>query len=413
MHKLIISFWLMLFWFGNGSAATVHVDDIGDGKAGHGNFNDPYRNLQTAFNAGHNGDTIIIAAGSYPSESYAFHDSLCGNCQEHRTPVLASRGFLIQDKGLIIIGAGCDSTVLTSNAGYGLLYINSYDSEIRNVKITGGIRDIDGSATDGGIVVRWSNLTISGCLISDNTQRPDSIIVGICGIVGREGAELTITDNRLLNNSWDGIALYRGATAYISDNIINGGRGAGIGITWDAVATVARNRVSNYWKGIGSFGDSRVVCSNNVVFDNLGWGIIATGTSFMDATNNVVYHNGNCGMAIWSDNCTGRFSNNIVSANGWRDEWVCPCVGIWNYGKLFNFAISYNDIWSNKAGEYRDMPDYNERDGNINLDPKFKDTDTFQLIPDSPLINKGNPLISDCDGSPSDIGITGGPRAKR
>jgi hypothetical protein len=216
-----------------------------------------------------------------------------------------------------------------------------------------------------------------------------------------------------LNNSWDGIALYRGATAYIADNEINGGRGAGVGITWDASAIVVRNRITNYWKGIGSFGDSRVICSNNAVYDNLGWGIIATGTSYMDATNNVVYHNGNCGMAIWSDECSGRFSNNIVVNNGWRDEWVCPCVGIWNYGKLFNFDISYNDVWNNKAGQYRDMPDYSERNGNLSVDPKFADSDSFNLAPDSPLINKGNPLITDPDGTASDIGIGGGPRGRR
>jgi hypothetical protein len=147
------------------------------------------------------------------------------------------------------------------------------------------------------------------------------------------------------------------------------------------------------------------------VHNNLGWGIIATGTSYMDATNNIVYHNGNCGMAIWSDECAGRFSNNIVIDNGWRDQWVCPCVGIWNYGTLYNFEISYNAVWNNKDGEYRDMPDYNERFGNINVDPEFIDTDMFELMPDSPLIDAGNPLITDNDGTQSDIGIYGGPRA--
>jgi hypothetical protein len=253
---------------------------------------------------------------------------------------------------------------------------------------------------------------VRDCLIADNTNRPDSVAVGIGGVMGREGAELFIINNRIENNTWDGVGLYRGATAYIADNIINGGRGAGIGITWDATATVIRNRISNYWKGIGSFGDTRVICANNAVFDNLGWGIIATGTSYMDAANNVVYHNGNCGMAIWSDECTGRFSNNIVVENGWREQWVCPCVGIWNYGTLFNFDISYNNVWNNVAGEYGDMPDYTEKNGNINVDPGFIDTDGFILSQDSRLIDKGNPLLTDPDGSPSDMGLYGGPKAR-
>ena len=394
-------------------AAVIHVDDFRDGARGTGTSTDPYRDLQRAFDSAVDGDTIIIATGRYESKPYAFPETLCGNCQEHKTDVDASRGFLIEGKGLTIIGAGADSTILVTNAGYGVLFLHSYDSEISTLQITGGVRDLDGAATDAAVVVKWGRVTVRNCLITDNTNRPDSVVVGIGGVMGREGAELFIMNNRIENNTWDGVALYRGATAYIADNIINGGRGAGVGITWDATATVIRNRISNYWKGIGSFGDTRVICANNAVFDNLGWGIIATGTSYMDATNNVVYNNGNCGMAIWSDECSGRFSNNIVVENGWREKWVCPCVGVWNYGSLFNFDISYNNVWNNVAGEYGDMPDYTERNGNISVDPMFIDTDDFILSPDSPLIDKGNPLITDPDGSPSDMGIYGGPKAKR
>jgi len=413
MKNFVIIIMIFLAWTYRASGEIIYADDKGDGKTGSGTQTDPYRSLQKAFDEARDLDTILIAPGYYQSDSFAFRDSLCGNCQVHRTDVKASRGFSIVGKGLVVIGAGPDSTILVTNAGYGVLFINSHDSEIRNLKITGGVRDFDGAATDAGIVARWSRVTVRDCDISDNTNRPDSVVVGIGGIMGREGAELTILHNRILNNSWDGIALYRGATAYIADNEINGGRGAGVGITWDASAIVVRNRITNYWKGIGSFGDSRVICSNNAVYDNLGWGIIAAGTSYMDATNNVVYHNGNCGMAIWSDECSGRFSNNIVVNNGWRDEWVCPCVGIWNYGKLFNFDISYNNVWNNKAGQYRDMPDYSERNGNLSVDPKFADTDSFTLAPDSPMINKGNPLITDPDGTASDLGIGGGPRGKK
>jgi hypothetical protein len=390
----------------------LYVDDIADRKTGDGSSANPYRGLQDAIDAAANLDTVFILPGVYASESFAFIDELCGNCEKHQTEARASRGFLIKDKALVIQGSGPDSTSLITNAGYGVLFINSHGSEIADLKTSGGVRDFDGNATDAAIVVRGSRLTVRGCLIADNIRRPDSIIVGIGGIMGREGAELTIVNNRIINNSWDGIALYRGAVALIADNEINGGRGAGVGITWDAAAIVIRNRISNYWKGIGSFGDTRVVCANNIVVDNLGWGIIATGTSHMDATNNVVHHNGNCGMAIWGDECTGRFSNNIVTENGWRDEWVCPCVGIWNNGKLFNFDISFNDVWSNKAGQYRDMPDYTERDGNLSIDPRYAEKDSFALMIESPLIDNGNPLLTDPDGSPSDIGAHGGPRAR-
>jgi len=404
---------LCFFLFSVTAKAVIFVDDKTIEKEGDGTAEYPYHDLQKGIDHAADQDTIVILPGRYTAEGFAYPETLCGNCQEHKTKVKASRGFQIKNKALILLGSGPDSSILITNAGYGVLFENSYGSEIRDLQITGGIRDFDGAATDAAIVARWSRVTIAGCTISDNTKRPDSIVVGIGGIIGREGSELSIIRNRIERNSWDGIALYRGATAYIADNIINGGRGAGIGITWDAAAVVIGNRISNYWKGIGSFGDTRVICSNNAVFDNLGWGIIATGTSYIDATNNVVYHNGNCGMAIWSDECRGRFSNNIVINNGWRDEWVCPCVGIWNAGSLYNFEISYNDVWDNKGGEYRDMPDYSDRNNNLHIDPGFADSLNFILGPDSPLVNQGNPLITDPDGSISDIGIGGGSRARR
>ena len=293
---------------------------------------------------------------------------------------------MIEGKGLIIIGAGADKVELVTNAGYGVLFLNSRGSSISGVTITGGKRDVDGAATDAAIVVKFSSVTVKNCLISGNTDFIDSVIVGIAGIVGREGSNLIITHNRIINNSWDGIALYRGAEAYISDNIIRQGR--------------------------GSFGDSQALVKNNIVRDCLGWGIIVSGSSYMDAANNVVYHNGNCGMAVWSEEAQGRFTNNIVARNGWKEQWVAPGVGIQNYGGYKNFDISYNDVWDNQAGEYGDMPDLTGKKGNISLNPNFvaPDSGDFGLNLNSSCIDRGNPLISDPDGSFSDMGVYPGLR---
>ena len=278
--------------------------------------------------------------------------------------------------------------------------------------VTGGKRDLDGMATDAGVVVRRSAVTLANVEIVDNTDRADDVVVGVGGVMGREGAELFITGCTIRNNGWDGIALYRGATAFIADNEISIGRGAGVGVTWDATATILRNRISGYWKGIGSFGSSRVVARNNAVFDNLGWGIVITGTSYMEAANNVVARNGNCGFALWSDEATGSFTNNIVVSNGWRDEWVCPPVGVWMNGLSENVEISYNDVWGNAAGDYRDIEELTGTDGNISLDPTFADSFDFRISPESPCRNAGNPVFTDPDGGPSDIGAYGGPAAR-
>jgi poly-gamma-glutamate synthesis protein (capsule biosynthesis protein) len=393
-------------------AGTVYVDDLPDGKVGSGSAADPFRDLQTAIDAGTEWDRILIMPGTYEAHPDSYPEELCGNCQEHRTEVKATRGFLIKGKALQLVGSGTDSTVLITKAGYGVLFEHSLGSVITDLAITGGIRDADGMATDAGIVAKYSTVTVKNVKIRDNTHQLEDVVVGIGGVFGRENSELFIIQNVIENNGWDGVALYRGANAYIADNSICDGRGAGIGITWDATATVYRNRVSNYWKGIGTFGDSRAVVRNNAVYDNLGWGVIATGNSFMEAANNVITRNGNCGFAPWSETARGTFINNIVTENGWRKEWVCPCVGIWMYGKPENFAISHNVIWGNQEGDYRDMEDLTGKDGNISADPLFRGKIDFRLKPNSPAIDSGDSAFTDPDGGPSDMGMYGGPGAR-
>lgn len=396
---------------------TIFVDAAAEG-GGDGSFRTPFNDLQNAIDAARSGDQVVVDAGTYAARPAEFPEQLCGNCQEQKTMVEATRGFLVEGKAITISGVDPDSVILQTSAGYGVLFLNSPGSIIEGCQITAGVRDSDGAATDAGIVAKFSKVEIRNCKIVNNDHQLDSVVVGIGGIMGRESSELFIHDNYIFNNGWDGIALYRGATAVITDNHIEKGRGAGIGITWDAVATVLRNHVSGYWKGIGSFGTSRVTARNNIVKDCLGWGIIATGTSFMEATNNLIYHNGNCGFANWSektawDAARGICTNNIIMLNGWREEWVCPCVGVWMMGKLQNMPVSYNNVFANEAGAYRDMEDWTGKYGNLAVDPMFADTITFKLAPDSPLIDAGSPDFTDPDGSPSDIGPWGGPSAKR
>jgi len=132
----------------------------------------------------------------------------------------------------------------------------------------------------------------------------------------------------------------------------------------------------------------------------------------MEASNNVVTRNGNCGFAPWSETARGAFVNNIVTENGWRKEWVCPCVGIWMYGVHQNFVISHNDVWGNKEGNYRDMDSLTGTSGNISADPLFRGKIDFHLLQNSPAIDSGHPDFTDPDGGPCDMEIFGGPGAR-
>jgi hypothetical protein len=372
-------------------------------------------NLQAVINHASDGDTLKLGAKTFEARPTRFVEPLCGNCTETQTEVHASYGFIVKNKGLVIVGANRVQTKLVTKAGYGLYLENADGTIIRNLTITGGIRDNDGNATDAGIVVRQSRVTIEQVDIRNNDDRSSdsTVVVGIGGIFGREGAEMTIRDCRIVNGGWDGIALYRGATAYISDCLIKDGRGAGIGVTWDAYCVAYRNEVTGFWKGIGAFGTSTVIAANNLVHDNLGWGMIGTGQSTLEATNNVIHHNGNCGMAPWSSESRGRFVNNIVVQNGWRKQWVCPCVGIWNNGDWAKWVFRNNIVWGNEAGEYEEIWDQTDMNGNLNVDPQFVGENDYRLAPDSPARHAGDSTIFNLDGSRSHIGMYGGPRVPR
>lgn len=365
--------------------------------------------LQDAINLAVDGDTLLVPAGRYVARPAPFVETTCGNCAEHQTEVRATRGFVIDAKAITLRGQSAEKTILVTQAGYGLLLVNSNGSRIENLTITGGRRDADGAATDGAIVLKNSRATIRRCLIEGNSDYNDSTIVGIGGVIVREGSDARIEQCVVFNNSWDGIALYRGAMAVISDCVIDSGRGAGIGVTWDATAICLRNRISRYWKGIGSFGTATVVARNNAVADNLGWGIIASGQSTMIAENNVSARNGNCGMAIWNAGTRGRFVNNISAFNGWREQWVCPGVGFWNQeSDTSGWVISHNIVWDNSAGNV--MGDDSTRF--LIFDPLFADTLSFRLDPNSPAIHAGDPAITNRDGTRSHIGLFGGASAQ-
>ncbi|MEA2030404.1 MAG: right-handed parallel beta-helix repeat-containing protein, partial [candidate division Zixibacteria bacterium] len=367
--------------------------------------------LQSIINHAQSGDTLVLATGNFLSNPMLFNDSLCGNCDDPQTLIKATVGFVIHGKSLVIRGADRNSTMLVTNAGYGLYIEDCQSVEISNLTVTGGRRDSIEMATDAGIVVRRSQVKVTDVNVRNNDHRIDSVIVGISGIIGREGAELEIRNCTIENNGWDGVALYRGAVALISDCLIKNGRGAGIGVTWDATCFAYRNEVTDYWKGIGAFGTSWVIARNNLIHDNLGWGMIATGQSHMDMVNNVVYHNGNCGIAPWSTESHGRIVNNIVVENGWREEWVCPCVGVWNNGDWAKWEFQNNIVFNNAEGEYEAIWDQADLNGNMNIDPLFVGDGDFHLKAGSPALNSGDSLIYNLDGSVSHIGLYGGPHA--
>lgn len=272
--------------------------------------------LQTALTSLEPEVRLMLASGRYVLAPSLYEDPSCGNCEDASERVPATLGARIAGSRIVIEGASADSVVIETHAGYGLLFEDCEACVLRGVTVTGGTRDEDGRATSGAIVVRDASVRLEDCGVRDNVG--DSavvagVVVGIAGIVGREGAELTVERCRIERNSWDGIVLYRDARATIRDNVVDGvdaargahvggGRGVGIGLTWNARAVIEGNLVRHYWKGIGAFVDARAEIRHNVVEDILTWGIAywaaGEGNPVAFIEKNAVYRTGACGVML-------------------------------------------------------------------------------------------------------------------
>ena len=330
---------------------------------------------------------IYLQPGDYYLSPTSITDSTCGNCEEPNQFVPATAGLEISGSYVRITGPENRSAVIHTNAGYGIYFNHCKTGIIENLSVTGGIRDPDGNATDAAIVVKNSAVTIRNNYIYGNIGDSAIVvknIVGVMGICGRENSDLTITDNEIIGNSWDGIALYRDATATIIGNLIDGvdkasskvaggGRGVAVGITWNARATIDGNLIKRYWKGIGIFVDANVTARNNIIEDILTWGI-----AYWDAErgkpvgiieNNIIYSTGACGVSITRSQPgpnPGHLIGNVIvrtAQNPKYDapDYYCNQCALSISSKPDNFRIDDNQFFNNRRAT-ETLPDYDLSD---------------------------------------------------
>ena len=326
---------------------------------------------------------IYLQPGDYYLSPTSITDSTCGNCEEPNQFVPATAGLEISGSYVRITGPENRSAVIHTNAGYGIYFNHCKRGIIENLSVTGGIRDPDGNATDAAIVVKNSAVTIRNNYIYGNIGDSAIVvknIIGVMGICGRENSDLTITDNEIIGNSWDGIALYRDATATIIGNLIDGvdkasskvaggGRGVAVGITWNARATIDGNLVKRYWKGIGIFVNANVTARNNIIEDILTWGI-----AYWDAErgkpvgiieNNIIYSTGACGVSITRSQPgpnPGHLIGNVIvrtAQNPKYDapDYYCNQCALSISSKPDNFRIDDNQFFNNRRAT-ETLPDY-------------------------------------------------------
>lgn len=352
-----------------------------------------YPTIQAAINAATNGDTVLVAPGTYLE-----HLDFSGKA----ITVESEAG----PSATIVDGGGTD-TVVRIQSGEGPA------SVLRGFTIRNGF-----AAGGAGIYIGGSAPVVRENVIADNTACNEG-----AGIKVYFGSP-TIQQNLFQNNgpcggSVGGGAVYVGGASAVQilDNIFVGNSGADAGAIalWNAGSPNVRgnwivgNTVANLGGGIGVFNGSNGVVAHNVIAGNsasIGGGILWTGGGDPVIANNTVVGNSSpqgSGLFLGGIGASAQIRNNVVVASfGEVAVWCAtsvspPPLSIFQSNDLYAPGGSVTMSCASPVGT----------NGNISADPEFvSDPDAdYHLRPGSPCVdagtNAGLPLLLlDFEGDP-------------
>jgi len=235
-----------------------------------------------------------------------------------------------------------------------------------------------------GFSIGESGATWTGGVISGNgVANIENGLPASGGLSAGVGTNMQLSNFAIIGNassgSGAGLTVWAG-TVHLDNGLILGntadGDGGGIQVSGDT------------WEGGGS-----VLASNVAIIGNtaeFGGGIEVATQGSVELTNSIVY------------------ANSADYDGG----------GVLDDGKLTTTSFLHCDIHGNYPDEVYGILNPAGTDGNISTDPLFLDTSDpdpaawdLHLQTTSPLVDAGDPTLSDPDGSTSDIGAYGGPGA--
>ena len=295
------------------------------------------------------GGELRLPAGLFVLEPGLEADAGCATClgenwQALHPPVTV--GLRLTGKGIRLIGAGSGRTVIRTRSGYGIVLDGCVDCAISGLTITGGERDGSDEAADAALVVRNSSVVVEDCVLTDNVGTTNLRgVVGISGVVVREGGTAVLRRCRIARSSWDGIALLRGARAELHDVVIDGvdrpsqgtaiagGRGVGVRVTGGSAAVLDGVLVARHAGGIAVYGPSKLECRESVIEESSSFGILAqadeSGAPELSGESVLVHRTAAGGIAVRGP-VTGRLSQVrlVLTALGGKGAGPCAPVAV-------------------------------------------------------------------------------------
>jgi parallel beta-helix repeat protein len=329
--------------------------------------------IQSAVDAASPGDTIYIGSGEYIGRT------------------VMNSG----DSLMALIGMGMDSTYLYSAVEEDLLETGP-KCYIRSIHFA-NLRELDNIVV---MHIGW-DLTVENCLFTRGPGflfAPANIVVRNCifddlrtiypAIADAAGTQSLEVSNCLFRNLRCSPVRVFGLSVIIKNNIVLNSLGAMafyLHYTENGYNHVANNIIQNPCCGgyYVAFTDTATRVTNNVV--------------------NNSYNSDFSGAGIAMSSFDARIENNtLTNSTG----------GIWLTGNS-RLSVHYSDFWNNMGFDLYagDNGSFDTSLGYIHVNPMFNNPDSgdFRLQEFSPLIDAGDPMILDYDGSRSDIGAFGGP----
>jgi hypothetical protein len=323
-----------------------------------------YPTIQSAINSAVDGDTVLVAPGTYNERIDFLHKNIT-----------------VQSSG------GRASTVIDGGAAGVVVKMAADAAEsptLRGFTIRNGAGD-DG-IDSGGIDVSGGPALIEDNLITANLYCD-------AGAVEARFSSATIRRNVISNNSQHacsggigggGISIAGDGAVHLVDNVIEGNHddyGGGLSLWAAGTPTVERNVFRNNTAGAGGAinieNPSNVLIQNNLFTGNVANGrggairwAVPSGTTGPTVVNNTFVGNvGADGSAIASDGFarSATIFNNVIIGAG--PGGVITCSGTYDPNPP---QISFNDVVATSGSRYAGIcPDGTGSGGNISVVPTF------------------------------------------
>src|SRR5215467_7831716 len=348
--------------------------------------------LQAAINAASNGDTVLVAPGTYV-ENINFGG---------KAITVASSG----GPSVTTIDGGAQGSVVTFSTGEGLTSI------LNGFTVRNGFQN---GFSGGGIYIASASPTITGNIITGNHAA-----VG-CGIYVYGGSPF-IQNNTITANNQTGAGdggeggggiVVSGTSSVpanpqiIGNTITNnsvaaGGNGGGISVDYFSSPLIQGNliqgnRAYNFGGGVALESYNSPVLVQNLIVNNTslgggsGGGLYVSPSNPTQVINNTIVANNafdsTSAVYVTGFGQDATFTNNIFVAAAGQNAVTCNST----YSSV-SPVFSYDDAFSASGSAWAGICDSTTNPGNLSSDPLFMSAanNDFHLQAASPAVNAGN-----------------------